>query len=110
MTEAFDGSIAGDDSRQFGGSVGPVGSYEGSTSVSDGDILDDVRRWFSRYVHTMHESDLDLLTLWTVHTHLVSDLYTTPRPCSTLPSQDRERRRYWSTSGTLHSTRCRRRR
>lgn len=79
MTEAFDGSIAGNDSRQFGGSVGPVGSHEGSASVSDGDILDDVRRWFSRYVHTMHESDLDLLTLWTVHTHLVSDLYTTPR-------------------------------
>ncbi|UVI35006.1 DUF3631 domain-containing protein [Brevibacterium spongiae] len=85
MTDAYDGShgldgsFAADEPRRIGGSVGPVGSLEGSAAATDGGLLDDVRAWFARYVHTMHDSDLDLLTLWTVHTHVVSDLYTTPR-------------------------------
>lgn len=79
MTEDFDGTITGDNPRRIGGSVGPVGSYQGYADTTDGGLLDDVRGWFRRFVHTMHDSDLDLLTLWTVHTHLVSDLYTTPR-------------------------------
>lgn len=41
--------------------------------------LDDVRSWLARYIRTTTEADLDLLTLWAVHTHLVVELYTTPR-------------------------------
>lgn len=78
-SDGLDGSLITDEARRIGGSVGPVGSLEGSATVTDGGLFDDVRSWFARYVHTMHDSDLDLLTLWTVHTHVVSDLYTTPR-------------------------------
>lgn len=78
-SDGFDGSLITDETRRIGGSVGPVGSLEGSGATTDGGLFDDVRAWFARYVHTMHDSDLDLLTLWTVHTHVVSDLYTTPR-------------------------------
>lgn len=41
--------------------------------------LDDVREWLARFIRTTTEVDLDLLTLWAVHTHLVVELYTTPR-------------------------------
>lgn len=41
--------------------------------------LDEVRAWLSRYVKTMTPGDLDLLTLWAVHTHLALETYTTPR-------------------------------
>ena len=43
------------------------------------DLLDAVRDWFARFVCVVHEADLDLLALWTVHTHLVEETYTTPR-------------------------------
>lgn len=52
-------------------SVGSVGSSDG--------VLDRVRAWLARYVCTVQESDLDLLTLWAAHTHLCGELYTTPR-------------------------------
>jgi hypothetical protein len=42
-------------------------------------ILNDVRTWLSTYVSTMTPGDLDLLTLWAVHTHLASECYTSPR-------------------------------
>lgn len=42
-------------------------------------MLDEVRSWLARYVRTMHDSDLDLLTLWAAHTHLMGSIYTTPR-------------------------------
>ncbi|MCT2220616.1 DUF3631 domain-containing protein [Dietzia cinnamea] len=38
-----------------------------------------MRQWLARYIRTTTEADLDLLTLWAVHTHLVTELYTTPR-------------------------------
>lgn len=41
--------------------------------------LDDVRVWFARFVATMTPEDLDLLSLWAVHTHVVVETYTTPR-------------------------------
>lgn len=41
--------------------------------------LDDVRDWFGRYVSTVQDSDLDLLSLWAAHTHLCIETYTTPR-------------------------------
>lgn len=42
-------------------------------------ILRDVRTWLERFIAVTHEDDLDILSLWIVHTHLVSELWTTPR-------------------------------
>lgn len=42
-------------------------------------LLGDVKAWLGRYICTVAESDLDLLTLWAVHTHLALETYTTPR-------------------------------
>lgn len=58
-------------------SAGSAGSFErvGGT----GRVLDEVRDWFARYVSTMDDGDLDLLTLWSAHTHLCVETYTTPR-------------------------------
>ena len=39
-------------------------------------------RWtasFGRFIRVTDTNDLPLLTLWTVHTHLARELYTTPR-------------------------------
>lgn len=41
--------------------------------------LDLVRDWLGRYLLTVNDSDLDLLTLWAAHTHVVEETYTTPR-------------------------------
>lgn len=58
-------------------SAGSSGSSEGSPVT--GRVLDEVRSWLARYVCTIDDSDLDLLTLWTAHTHLVVETYTSPR-------------------------------
>lgn len=42
-------------------------------------LLGEVRAWLGRFVCTMHDRDLDLLTLWAAHTHLCLETYTTPR-------------------------------
>lgn len=42
-------------------------------------VLDGVREWLGRYVLTVNDSDLDLLTLWAAHTHLVNETYSSPR-------------------------------
>lgn len=50
------------------------------TELVDGaELLDDVRRWFARFVRVVHDADLDLLAVWAVHTHLAAETYTTPR-------------------------------
>jgi len=41
--------------------------------------LDAVRDHLGTYISTMRDSDLDLLALWSAHTHLVMETYTTPR-------------------------------
>lgn len=41
--------------------------------------LEEVRRWLGRFVSTVQESDLDLLTLWAAHTHVCLETYTSPR-------------------------------
>jgi hypothetical protein len=56
------------------GSAAVVGSVGYS-----GEVLDDVRKWFARFVCVMDDLDIDLLTLWTAHTHLCLETYTTPR-------------------------------
>jgi hypothetical protein len=38
-----------------------------------------VRRWFSRFVCTTDDADLDLLTLWAAHTYVATETYSTPR-------------------------------
>lgn len=43
------------------------------------DVLDTVEHWLSTYIVTAQDSDLYVLTLWAVHTHLVRETYTTPR-------------------------------
>jgi energy-coupling factor transporter ATP-binding protein EcfA2 len=43
------------------------------------DLLGDVRAWFARYLFVMDERDLDVLALWTVHTWLCEETYTSPR-------------------------------
>lgn len=40
---------------------------------------DDLRNWLATYVSTMHEEDLDILTLWILHTHFIGELFTTGR-------------------------------
>lgn len=66
-------------------STGPTGSNETPTgseiepTESFLDVLKAVRSHFESYVMTMTEEDLDILTLWTIHTHLCFETYTTPR-------------------------------
>jgi hypothetical protein len=59
------------------GSAGCAGSLERGTET--GRVLDDVRRWLDRFICTIDDADLDLLTLWAAHTHLCLETYTTPR-------------------------------
>lgn len=63
----FSGAVA------TGSPVPPV-----TTGFSEG-VLDRVRTWFGRYVCTVQDTDLDVLTLWAAHTHFTSVIYTTPR-------------------------------
>ena len=43
------------------------------------ELLDDIKEWFGRFIAVTDPDDLSILSLWTVHTHLVVELYTTPR-------------------------------
>ena len=47
--------------------------------VDGADLLDDIESWFRRFICVTDNSDLALLSVWTVHTHLVTELRTTPR-------------------------------
>lgn len=40
---------------------------------------DTLRTWLATYISTMHEEDLDIITLWILHTHFVPVLFTTGR-------------------------------
>jgi hypothetical protein len=46
---------------------------------SGSELLARVLAWLATYISTVTESDLELLTLWATHTHLVVETYTTPR-------------------------------
>jgi hypothetical protein len=43
------------------------------------ELLDQVRSWYERFIAVGDESDLDIMALWTVHTWLCEETYTTPR-------------------------------
>ncbi len=47
--------------------------------LSGAHLLDELVTWFGRFISVTDHDDLRLLALWTVHTHLVVELYTTPR-------------------------------
>jgi 5S rRNA maturation endonuclease (ribonuclease M5) len=47
--------------------------------VDGAELLDDTAAWYGRFIRVTDPDDLNLLALWTVHTHLVVELYTTPR-------------------------------
>jgi hypothetical protein len=55
------------------------GSGERNTLIDGARLLDAIREWLATYISTVSDSDLDLLTLWAVHTHLVEETYYTPR-------------------------------
>lgn len=42
-------------------------------------VLDAVRDWWERFICTVDGTDLDLLTVWSAHTHVCQETYTTPR-------------------------------
>ncbi len=50
-----------------------------SPSADGAQLLDDLEAWYRRFIAVTDELDLALLALWTVHTHLAKELYTTPR-------------------------------
>ena len=43
------------------------------------DLLDNLVVWFSRFIRVTDPDDIYLLSVWAAHTHLVVELYTTPR-------------------------------
>lgn len=48
--------------------------------MSGGDeLIGDVRAWLDRFIVTMNGDDTLLLALWSMHTHLATELYTTGR-------------------------------
>lgn len=79
--ENFPLPLTDDEWNPVGSSVSSVPSVqEGAPSVeSVADVLNDVKAWFARFVCVMDDLDLDLLTLWTFHTHLAFETYSTPR-------------------------------
>lgn len=42
-------------------------------------VLDGLAAWFGRFIRTVSDADHDLLALWTVHTHVSEECYTSPR-------------------------------
>lgn len=55
------------------------GTEQHARPVDGAELLDAVERWYHRFICVTDRLDLALLTLWTVHTHLSLDLYSTPR-------------------------------
>lgn len=60
------------DPARFSGSHGSHGSETGA-------VLNRVRDWLGRFISTTTDADLDILTLWAAHTHVVGEVYSTPR-------------------------------
>lgn len=61
-------------------SSGSAGSAGSSGSIPEGaKQLDEVREWLARFICTVDDSDLDLLTLWAAATYLCVETYTSPR-------------------------------
>jgi hypothetical protein len=52
--------------------------YVGYVAELD-ELLERLRRWYGTYIKFSNDDDVDILSLWTVHTYLCDELYYTPR-------------------------------
>ena len=59
--------------------------------------MDRIRDWLERFICPMDPRDLDLLTLWAAHTHLVNETYTSPRLLIESPVPESGKRPYLNT-------------
>jgi hypothetical protein len=59
--------------------IEPPVSQEPVATVDGAQVLNKIRDWLARFICPMADADLDLLTLWAAHTHVVNETYTTPR-------------------------------
>lgn len=57
----------------------PVQPVQPVQPVTSRTPVDSARDWLERYVTVVNDSDLDILTLWAVHTHLAQETYSSPR-------------------------------
>lgn len=59
----------------------PTGStgLAGSTGSEGSALLDDLRDWYATYIRPLDPVDLNLLPVWTAHTHVPVECYTSPR-------------------------------
>lgn len=56
------------------------GEYDADGHPIDGAaVLDDLEAWFADFITVPDDADLSILALWTVHTHLAVECYTSPR-------------------------------
>jgi hypothetical protein len=58
--------------------TGSTGST-GPTLIDGSVLLNDLRDWYATYIRPLEPVDLDLLSVWTAHTHLPAECYTSPR-------------------------------
>lgn len=54
-------------------------------TIDGAELLGRVRSWLGRFIGVTGEEDLDILTLWAAHTHIVEVTGTTPRLLITSP-------------------------
>jgi hypothetical protein len=59
--------------------AGNGNALEQPEPVDGAELLDNLVTWWARFIAVTDPDDLFLLALWAVHTHLVNELYTTPR-------------------------------
>lgn len=59
--------------------------FDGSGERPNRTVVDSVREHLERYLSPASADDLDVLALWSAHTHLVAESYTTPRILVTSP-------------------------
>ena len=60
-----------------------VGSVGSGARLSD--LLDAIKIWYQRYIYVVDEIDLNKITLWTFHTWVCEETYTSPRLLITSP-------------------------
>lgn len=63
----------------------PVTPAEPVSPVSPETLPNRLKAWFARFICPLSDLDLDLLVLFTLHTHCIEAFYTTPRLILTSP-------------------------
>ena len=58
---------------------GELREWHAHDNPDGAELLGDIVAWYGRFIRVTDPDDFNLLTLWTVHTHLAVELYTTPR-------------------------------